>query len=252
MPGFLRIDGVQYDDLFELEPVSIVQNDPFEFRPRTRLVSKVVFHESVTLDEDVSTDKDGTERTLRRKGYGVHLMADSDGELVQHNDLATETVIHARDHNSNAIGVEVVSPYYGKLWRKSQPWPGVIETKWAHRRSYVLPTRAQLETACRFVQAITEVQAGNVFVPRSFPGVKSSISGKTSVHMGLIPGLSRDFVRSSPGIWAHGYTEHSDGFFPVLYCYLVIGAGLSYDEAFDESVRLATGAGTRIVLPKEL
>jgi hypothetical protein len=241
----ILIDGVVYDDLFGLEEVDIVQNKPFRVpKKRTRKVTKILCHESVTTDDDVATDKDSTERILRKKKCGVHVMCDAgDGQLVQHNDLSTDVLWHASNHNVDSVGVEIIDPYYETYLPKDGPWSQVIDAPWAHKGRYVVPTLAQLTTWVRFVLAITNVCAGLLEIPRTWPGVRDGKMAMT--RLSWLPknkGKRQDVIRSTPGIWAHGYTEHSDGFFPVLFAWLVIEGGCDYEEALDKAVELATGA----------
>lgn len=257
MNGVL-IDGVTYDDLFELHGIDVVQGKPFKSKPRTRPVTRIVVHESVTVDADVATDRDSTERILRKNGYGVHVMCDAgDGQLVQHNDLSTDTVIHARGFNVNSIGVEVVTPYYGSLLKPGMPWTKVLDAPWAHKKRYVVPTLAQLSTLVRFIQAVTEVQAGDVYIPRLWPGVTTHsectadnlLLTKRTMAMGKLKGLSKHDIQTEPGIWAHAYTEHADGCFPVLFCWLVIEYGCAHGEAYELAIELASGARDSVALP---
>jgi len=257
MKGVL-IDGVTYDDLFELEGVDVVTAKPFKARTRNRPVTRAVIHESETLDADVATDMDTTERILRRKGYGVHVMCDAgDGQLVQHNDLSKDTVIHASGFNVNSIGIEVVTPYYGHLLKPGMPWTRVIDAPWAHKKKYVVPTIEQLSTLVRFLQAITEVQAGNVYVPRLWPGMHETrvcaednlTLTKRTMAMSRIDGLTKQDIRTVPGIWAHAYTEHADGCFPVLFCWLVMEHGCSHADAYELAIELASGARQTVPLP---
>lgn len=251
------IDGVMYDDLFELEGVDVVQGKPFKARSRTRKCTRIVVHESVTTDADVATDRDSTERILRKKGLGVHVMCDAgDGQLVQHNDLSNDVVSHASGFNVNSIGVEVVTPYYGHLLKPSMPWKRVIDAPWAHKKRYVVPTLQQLSTLVRFIQAVTDVEAGMVHVPRDWPGVTETRVctddnlqlSKRSISMGRLNMAYHD-RDSEPGIWAHGYTEHADGFFPVLFCWLVMEYGCAHGEAYELAIELASGARAKVDLP---
>ena len=126
------------------------------------------------------------------------------------------------------------------------PWTAEIRARWAHEKRYILPTRAQMETLVRFTLAITEVCAGNLQIPRDFPGL--SKDGK-KFCMGRV-GWTQKGQWAAEGIIAHGYDEHADGFFPVLYCYLVIGLGYGYADGYDAAVDIATGAGAWGSLPE--
>ena len=103
----LRVNGndVHFEDL---EGVEIKQMQPFEVskHKRSDKVIKMVLHESA------GRSREGAERTLRRKGLGVHLLIDKAGVLHQYNDLALDRVTHASRHNGNGIGVEIINPYY--------------------------------------------------------------------------------------------------------------------------------------------
>ena len=51
-----------------------------------------------------------------------------------------------------------------------------------------------------------------------------------------------DGDRRRPNVWAHQRFHHADGSRPVLYAWLLLEAGLAPCAAYEEAVRLATGA----------
>ncbi len=226
--------------------LDVARDEPFAAgRGDARLPKiQLLIHESVTHDADPiegpGDRDDQTERVLRRKKCGVHLMvgvpdADPGGVvIVQHNDLV-DRLNHAGKQNAASVAVEVISPYYGPRIRP--PWTDTLTARWVHLREYVIPTRAQLEGVWAIVQALTDVCLPGLEIPRDFVGLHRE--GKV-LAMGRIKGSSK-----RPGIWAHHYTAHADGAFPVLYC-LLRSRGADAAEAYDRAVRLAKGAGRSV------
>jgi len=226
-----------------LDGIVITRNKPFDRLDRTHTVDRIVVHESVTKDGDVGGLLDSTERVLRRKKYniggrkvsaGVHLMCDAgDGELVQHNDLQLDALIHAGTHNRYAIGVEVVNPYYEDIAPDHGPWHTVIDARWAHKKRYVVPTTKQLETLVAVIDALTDCAIDGIDIPFSFAGMKGR-----RMAMGRAPHAASS-IRKTGGIWAHCYTQHADGAFPVLYSYLRLCEGLSPEDAMRSAIYAA-------------
>jgi len=205
----------------------------FSGRNRTgRTVDELVVHESVT------TSVASTVRVLKRRKLGVHLMVAPDGRVTQHGDLAHDRLAHAGGHNGPSVGVEVVNPYYDRL-RAGAPWSRVIDAPWAHRDRYVVPTPEQAEATARLIGWLTSPEAEGLSVPRTWIGLDGS-----RLAMGRI----RDGDRRRPGIWAHHRFHHADGSWPVLYAWLRLEAGLAPCVAYEEAVRLATGARRSVEL----
>ena len=121
----------------------------FKHKRRRRLLKHLVLHETA------GNTAEGCMKTLKRKGYGVHLILDRDGYLTCHGDLATETMIHANRLNPTSVGIEVVNPYAPKLvsTKNNLNWDyNTIPAEWwtwcpdKKDRRYVLPTDEQLKT----------------------------------------------------------------------------------------------------------
>lgn len=188
-----------------------LRGKPFKARPRTAPVTQVVVHESVTADHAISTDADATERILRRRGLGVHLMIapTADGKaatLVQHNDLIADRLSHASGLNTRSIAVEMVSPYYPRFAKP--PWGPKIKASWAHQGEYLLPPLAQVERLWNVVLALISQELLQLLWPGSRDG-EAPVLGRLR---------KPDLL--APGIWAHHYAAHADGAWPVLYCWL--------------------------------
>ena len=243
MTGTLLIDGIEHDaeSLPALAGMTIERDDPFKCKARKRIVKKLLLHESVSPSDAA------TERVLRKRGLGVHVVIPPDGRLVQHHDLYAEYPNHASGHNVDSVGVEIISPYYGDRWKASQAWPPPFKAPWAHKKSYIPPTPAQMMTLCALVRAVCNVSLGWLEIATDMPGIDGD-----NISMGPL-GLSKAAIRSTPGIWAHGWTEHADGFFPALVLALAFHRGMSDADAYVEAIRLATGArGTVRFNPKTL
>jgi hypothetical protein len=209
----------------------------FEARARTKSPHQVVLHESVTDDPDIFDADDTTERILRRKGCGVHIMIGPDGSIVQHQDLLTESVAHAGKHNSGSIGIEIVGPYY-----KAKPphWTETIDAPWAHKRRYALPPRPQMAA---MVQVLTFILSqSRLNVPNDHNAIVDGkfVTGRHPSHK------SAAWIRSTPGIFAHCLTAHADGVFPALVAYYALGEGHTRRYAYDRAVERLTGARGRV------
>lgn len=193
-----------------------------------RAVDRVVVHESVTRSEAA------TLRALKRRGLGVHFIVDEHGRIRQHAEV-TARLSHAGRLNGRSVGVEIVTPYYPALART--PWTKCIEARWAHGGAYVLPTREQLEA---LVELLVKLEQGayGVCVPRRFVGMREG-----RLRMGRVKGAS------GPGIYAHHYTAHADGAFPVLYAWLRLQAGLDEAEALAQAVNRGQRSGRWAELP---
>lgn len=197
-------------------------------RARSDDPTEIVIHESVTAS------REATVKVLARRKLGVHLIVDHDGTVTQHADLSLCRLPHAGPHNTPSIGLELVNLYYGgQGGAGASRWPDKLRGGWVHKGLYRIPTRAQLEACWALVRWITRVKVVGLSVPEAWPGVQKGRLWLTNAPGGQL---------RSPGIWAHAQTSnHADGSFPLLYCYLR-AAGLEADEAYREAVERATGA----------
>lgn len=207
----------------------------FVNQKRSSSVTEFVVHETVT------SSWASTVRVLQPKsglnpggrGLGVHFIADADGILYQHGDLATDLFWHASQHNGPSIGVETVNPYYPKIAPQGGPWTEVIsDAPWAAGGKYVVPTKEQAEAVCQTILWATSTDSGLV-IPRIWCGLHGSV---------LAMGPFEAAKSVSPGIYAHHYFGHADGAWLVLYAWLRIEAGLSPEDARIEAISQATGA----------
>ncbi len=236
--------------------VVIYRDDPFKSRKARRTVTQLALHESVTCDEDVLEDEPGerndtTERVLRRRGLGVHLMIGSteDGKtaiVVQHNDLRDVLYHTGRPVNDLSIGVEVVNPYYPSH-KGDGPWQTVIDAPWAHKGKYVLALPCQCEALWQIYEALRQIAPGTKAARRiNLTGRHWGESQKG--NFALSP-KKASLKRNTPGILAHyHYGHHADGAFPALYC-AIRDRGYEPEEAYSLSVKLATGARGKVALP---
>lgn len=228
-------------------PVAIHKDDDFKVKKkRKHVVTQIVVHENVGPDHDVLEDEEGeeddrTEKTLEKKGLGLHFMIgipDDDfdaSQVVQHNDLH-DLLFHAGPLNTRSIGIEIINPYYPPASLKRLPWKHVIDAKWAHKKRYLLPTQAQMECLWRLVRGICDSSwPGGIEIPMTFVGADDN-RGR------LLMGMDKGIKTSTAGVWAHGYNNHADGFFPVLYCWLR-SRFMDPDQAYLNAVAMAKKAG---------
>jgi hypothetical protein len=109
----------------------------------------------------------------------------------------------------------------------------VIEAPWAHRNRYVVPTPEQAEATARLLGWLTSPDAEGLSIPRTWIGLDDA-----HMAMGRVAGADQ----RRPGIYAHHNFHHADGAWPVLYAWLRLEAGLAPCAAYEEAVRLASGA----------
>ena len=223
-PGRLRVRNMNAPDVAD-----------FTGRRRRDRISEIIVHESVT--RSVQT----TERVLKRRGLGVHLMVDAYGNVTQHADLASRRLAHASPRNQRSVGLEVVNPYYPKYLRKKSPWSGdPIQAQWADKGRYVLPTLPQAEATAHLLFWLTSPAAKGLDIPRQWVGIEGN-----RLAMSRVPGAKES---TRPGIYAHTYFKHADGAWPVLYAFLRIEAQLSPRAAYHRSIYLATTGATSVPL----
>ncbi len=180
----ILINGEYYD-----VPFSVTQHEPFSGRKRTKKVNTVLVHQSVT--SSVAT----TERVLRKKGLGVHLMIDGDGSIHQYGDLATQKLAHGNERNGCSIGVEVINPYT----KGKKPWAKPVPSKTAWKGKEVLDTDEQmvsLDALCAFLCSHSFPGSASVDIELSFPTTKKS---------GPSRGHAAWFNNTVGGIIAHGH-----------------------------------------------
>lgn len=204
----------------------IIQGAPFTGRQRRASdVTQVVVHESVTRSAA------STEAVLRKRNLSVHLMVVPTGEVQQHGDLGRLRLVHAAGQNGPSVGIEVVNPYYPGIRDRIglSTWKRVLKAAWAHKGRYLVPTPAQAEATAQLIAWLTS-PASTLGIPRTWPGI---LNGR--LRMGPLPAADP----RGPGIWAHHYTAHADGAWPVLYAWLRIEARLAADVAYEQACLLA-------------
>lgn len=206
--------------------VRIIQGAPFAGRARRAAdVTQVVIHESVTRTVT------STEAVLRKRNLSVHLMVGPSGEVQQHGDLARLRLVHSGSQNGPSVAIDVVNPYYPGLRDRIglSTWKRVLKAAWAHKGRYLVPTPAQAEATAQLIGWLTS-PASTLGVPRVWPGV---LNGR--LRMGPLPAADP----RAPGIWAHHYTAHADGAWPVLYAWLRLEARMDADVAYEQACQLA-------------
>lgn len=173
----------------------------FDAQARSKPVTHLVIHESV------SRDGPSTVKTLKSKGYGVHLMVNPDGSVVCHNDLLTEAPIHGNQLNGCSVGLEVVNPYSAAYMKP--PFTATIPAKWwtwvpsGAARLYVLPTNNQMNTLKALVPWLCDLLPD---LPYAFPTKNFNAQNRK------VPGWDTAKAKPAPGVVAHtDYAEHADG-----------------------------------------
>jgi len=206
----------------------------FHFRNTARpspTVNAVVVHETVT------TSWESTVVVLKKRGLGVHFIADHDGTVYQHADLLDDEMWHASQYNALSVGIETVNPYEPRNMPQGGPWTKTIPAPWAAGGQYVVPTEQQSEAVCQLVDWLSSTAANPLTIPQLWVGFQHT----HRLAMGRIPAD----VTENPGIHAHMYFNHADGAWLVLYSWLRLEAGLEPDAAYEEAIRLATDVPSR-------
>jgi len=199
----------------------------FKNAKRTHAVNELILHETVTASSKQTVD------VLVQRGLGVHFIIGADGTIYQHGDLLEDELWHAAQHNDNSVGIEVVNPYYPSYRPSNSPWPLVIDAPWAHKGTYVVPTREQAEATYLLTSWLCGEDTAGLEIPRIWAGVENG-----RMAFGRVAAAA---VRA-PGIYAHYYFGHADGAWLALYCWLRMVAELEASDAFDTAVTRATGA----------
>lgn len=189
------INCTNYVDEEDLEPT-------FKCKERKKKLVNFVLHETA------GRSGDQCKRTLTKRKLGVHLILDRNGDLSCHNDLAIETVSHAKGLNGRSIGIEIVNPYAPKIGYKGAKYE-TIPAKWwtwcpdKKDRRYILPTKIQFEVLCK----LTPWLCDQLDIPYEFPTWYFSKKKR------------KDFAFNiKPGIVAHrDFGKHADGRYPLEY-----------------------------------
>ena len=193
--GHLLIDGKRVPVPFE-----VVQHEPFKGRKRRAgtLINSLVIHQSGT------SSVSATERVLRKRGLGVHIMIDGCGTVHSFGDLA-RSMAHGNERNTTSIGIEVIQPYT----RTTGHWQVMIDpspTAWKKREAADTPAQlAALDALCGILTAHSWECAGHVLidVPLAFPTQPSAKPSR---------GHAAWFDMGAGGIIAHG---HRPGTYPA-------------------------------------
>ena len=199
-------------------------------RKADREPTEIVLHESVTR-----TWK-GAHRVLAKRELSVHYTVARDGTVRQHVDPAKYYCLHAGGrHNKNSVAIEVINRYYGKKGAE-----GVIKTRWAHKRYYILATPEQCESTWKLIQWL-DIQFDTALM--QWPSVR--VSGNR-FKWGRMKEIELD-----PGVKAHHRWHHADALFIEHYT-LVRHLGYTADQAYAFTVTSAS-SGKRVTnLPPEV
>jgi hypothetical protein len=192
----------------------IVRNFCFDNEPQFKCRNRKKKLEHFVLHETAGRSANGAERTLLRRGYGVHLILGRDGVVTCHGDLANDVMSHANQLNKTSIGIEVVNPYAPKL-AKGMSNIEMIPADWwtwcpdKKDRRYVLPSQAQLATLLKIVPFLCK----QLDIPYVFP--TAGLNRKQRKIKGWrIPPRAKP----GPGVVAHrDFASHADGRYLLEY-----------------------------------
>ena len=215
---------------FTLRP-EIKKGTPLRSGRRSKTIDQIVLHESVT------SSARATVRVLKKRRLSVHFMVDRSGNITQHAPVKTATYHAGSGHNSRSVGVEMVSPYYGKRAKKGEK---TIKARWAHRKLYILPSNEQAEACWSLVRWLCVEHD----IPLSFPCI-----GEDRVFK-----WGRDTNNASdPGILAHHRFHHADALFFEHYCAARLYSGLAPADAYKNTKQSAESwkRATRILQARD-
>jgi len=207
-------------------------DDPSITSFETSKYKRVIPPDEIIVHESVTRSASDTQRILHKRGLGTHFFIDENGGVIQFNDHINDRLNHGGPHNKRSVAIEVINPYVPEYLREGSVWDTVIENaQWAWKKQYVVPTPQQAESLSKLIAWLTTPASGTA-VPRNWIGLSGN-----EMSLGRVPGAKKE----APGIYAHGYYAHSDGYWPVLYSYLRLEKGLSVSDAYNQAIELTTG-----------
>lgn len=165
-----------------------------EFRSqpwRTEPIRRIVLHHTITASIDVAV------YVLKLRGMSTHYLLDNG--RVEHVCDDNRVAWHAKGHNDDSIGVDVVNLLdYSYLGHPDNRWREFRRAPWAPRsdaRRYLADLSETLATAERHVKQLCE----DFNIPFRWPS-----------RMETLP----DAETRAPGIYAHGHLSNNrwDGF----------------------------------------
>ncbi len=173
--------------------------------------------DTILIHESGSSSENGTVNILKKKGLGVHFMADQ-GRIIQYEGL-DHYLIHCPKFNRRSIGLEFNHAYHGKE-NLLKP------ARFYWKNKYNIPNVTQLETCYSMVYHVCEMTG----IPLQFPQMASGrFTFKGGVGSNMSTGVV-SHVAASP--------NHGDGNYPCLYIALRM-AGNSPQEAWDIAFEFA-------------
>jgi hypothetical protein len=180
----------------------IVGGQQYQSRERKQLPSQLVIHNSVTSTYESCV------RVLLNNGLGTHFTVDFYGNIYQHNDPITRIVYHGKPINNDSIGIEAITPFYGKNLKDFHLEAGftVVEPYWwqsgdtTKKSGWAKPPEAQVKAMNRLLAFLT---AKIPSLPASFPSkdFQPSPSSAKRFQGAVPPGIvsHRDYVAKADG-----------------------------------------------------
>ena len=181
----------------------------FISEPRKKKLKHIVIHETA------GRTAEGCQKTLDKKGYGIHFVLDRNGSLSSHADLVLDKVIHANQLNHTSIGIEIVNPYAPSIGKGMDI--NIIPAQWwtwckDGDRRYVTPTMEQLNT----LEILIPWLCDTLDIPLAFPTAHLSRKKRKITGWKKPPHGWR--AKPKPGIVAHrDFATHADGRYPLEY-----------------------------------
>lgn len=192
----------------------------------------------IVLHESVTSSRAKTVAVLAAQGFSVHFIVDRDGSVTQHAPLDRQCAHAGGVYNRRSVGIEVVNRYYGSQGDEGEP---DIQTCWAHKGWYILPTAVQCEAVW---QLIGRIRAEVPTIPLAFPAM--FLDGAQRFTWGRFPKGRALVMRKLAGIVAHHRVDHADGLFVEHYA-KTRDLGHPPDEAYTLTVAAAS-SGSRVTV----
>lgn len=193
---------------------------PWNTKVRTEKIDRLVIHESTT------SSKKSAFNVLKMRRLSVHVCIDADGSIEQWVPDDREAFHAGSWYNKRSIGIEVINPIYESQTPKS--YSTLKNIKWVHKKHYSVPP---IDQCISIYQTVLEKCAKH--------NIKFQIPAWNE-DKGIF-NMSRTGRRSRlPGIHAHTGWAHSDGAFPLLFCFLMSQSeDPDATSCYDKTIELA-------------
>lgn len=225
--GSLIINGKTYE-VPGITVISKIEQNIFQRYKMGNPAKEIVLHESV------SETLNRTEQVLAYKKLGVHLAIDYDGKVYQYCDLRKEFSIHGGWHSYRSVGIEVINSYYAERLPAGSTRDVIRNQGWVHKKDYIVPTKAQLESCYIILDYLTSATSGSPFkVPLKWPAHKK---GKLFMSRLAEAKYTENKRTHKEGVFAHNYWDHADGSFLVAYCFMRVEGGFDSEKAYNETI----------------